>query len=258
MDTSTVLLRLEGPVQGWGGAGSRWDFRSTENRPTKSAIIGLTANALGRTYTTPIDDLAALHFGVRADRPGHIEFDYRTAGGGTFPLDTHTLQHAETTTGKTNPIDTNTLGRTTRYGAPRGSHDWSEKGRGIVLRHQTLLVDAAFLVALTGPTPLTTQIAEALASPARLLSLGRRANPPAHDVGYNLLHGDRHHTWFNETPLLPSATETQPSTWIEQFSTDAAISYEQPTTTQRRGGEKQGLPLTCLRAEPPAPQEHAA
>lgn len=258
MDTSTVLLRLEGPVQGWGGAGSRWDFRSTESRPTKSAVIGLVANALGRNYDDPIDDLAALRFGVRADRPGHIEFDYRTAGGGSFPLDARTLQDAEATTGKTDPIDTNLLGRTIRYGAPRGDIKWGEKERGTVLRHQTLLVDAGFLVALTGPTALVAEVHEATASPARVLCLGRRANPPAHEVSHSILVGDRHSSWFNEVPLLPSATDTTPQAWIEEFSEHAAVTYEQPETGQRPGGEKKGLPLVSFRATPPASEEVAA
>lgn len=258
MDTSTVLLRLEGPVQGWGGAGSRWDFRSTENRPTKSAVIGLVANALGRNYADPMDDLSALRFGVRADRPGHIEFDYRTAGGGTFPMDARTLQNAEAITGKTDPINTNLLGRTTRYGAPRGDFDWSEKGRGTVLRHQTLLVDAGFLVALTGLTTLVTKISEATATPARLLCLGRKASPPAYEVSYSLLAGNRHSSWFNEVPLLPSTTDTTPQAWIEEFSNQAAVVYEQPTTGQRPGGAKKGLPLVSFRATPPASEEVAA
>lgn len=258
MSTSTVLLRLEGPVQGWGSAGSRWDFRSTENRPTKSAVIGLVANALGRNYDDPIDDLAALRFGVRADRPGHIEFDYRTAGGGSFPLDARTLQDAEAITGKTDPIRTNLLGRTTRYGAPRGAFDWSEKGRGTVLRHQTLLVDAGFIVALTGPSALAAEVAEATASPARLLCLGRKANPPAYEVRHGLLAGDRHSTWFNEVPLLPTATDTTPQTWIEEFSEQASVTYEQPTTGQKPGGAKKGLPLVFFNATPPTPEEVAA
>lgn len=259
MGIATVLLRLEGPVQGWGGAGSRWDFRSSEMRPTKSGVIGLVANALGRTYDDPIDDLAALKFGVRADRPGHIEFDYRTAGGGTFPLDAKTVQEAGATAKtKSFSIETDLLGRSVRYGAPRGAADWSEAGRGTVLRHQTMLVDSGFLVALTGSSDLVGEVASAVAAPARMLSLGRRANPPAHSVAHDLIKGDRHSTWFNETPLLPSATETTPQAWIEEFSTDALVSYEQPTTGQRRGGEKKGLPLTSFRATPPAIQEHAS
>lgn len=260
MSTSTVLLRLEGPVQGWGGAGSRWDFRSSEMRPTKSAVIGLVANALGRTYDDPIDDLAALKFGVRADRPGHIEFDYRTAGGGTFPLDTRTVQDADANVKprKTSPIATDNLGRSLRYGAPREPVGWTEEKRRTVLRHQTLLVDAGFLVALTGPNDVTTTVAEALAAPARMLSLGRRANPPAYELHHDLLAGDRHNSWFNETELLPTATDTSPQAWVEEFSSEALVSYEQPETGQRRGGPKRGMPVVPFHATPPIYQDHSS
>lgn len=257
-DNATVLLRLEGPVQGWGGAGSRWDYRSTEARPTKSAVIGLVANALGRTYTDPIDDLAALRFGVRADRPGHIELDYRTAGGGSFPLDARTLQAAEQATGKQEPIARDRLGRSLRYGPPRGGLDWTERNRGTVLRPQTLLVDAGFLVALTGPVETTRQVDAALGSPARLLCLGRRANPPAHDVRHGLLEGDGHFTWFEQVPLLETATDAHPQVWVEEFSDRACLTYEQPATGQRRGGEKGGVALAHFRATPPAREEAAA
>lgn len=256
MSAATVVLRLEGPVQGWGNAESRWDFRATGLRPTKSGVVGLVANALGRTYDDPIDDLAALKFGVRADRPGHVELDYRSAGGGSFPLDTRTVQEAEQA--GVSKIATNLIGRNVRYGAPRGAADWSEAGRGTVLRHQTLLVDAAFLVALTGPESLAAEVERAASNPARVLSLGRRANPPAHEVGYALLNGDRHSTWFDSIPLLPSGTDPTPQVWLEEFSEAGIVSHEQPTNGQRRGGAKAGLSLVSRHATPPAMKEHAA
>lgn len=256
MAAATVLLRLEGPVQGWGGAGSRWDFRSTEMRPTKSGVIGLVANALGRTYADPVDDLAALRFGVRADKPGHVEMDYRTAGGGSFPLDAKTVQESSALAASPNfAIATNPVGRSVRYGAPRGAGDWNESARGTVLRHQTLLVDAGFLVSLTGPSDLVEEVFAAAQNPARLLSLGRRSNPPAYEVGHSLLAGDRHSSWFNDVLLLPTATTSTPTAWMEAFTTEAIVTYEQPFTGQRRGGDKKGLPLTTFSTTPPTLQD---
>ncbi|WP_053122573.1 CRISPR-associated protein Cas5 [Mycolicibacterium conceptionense] len=77
----TVLLRLSGLMQSW-ALEARGARRSTHTRPTKSGVIGLIANALGRDFTDSIDDLAALRFGTRVDAPGHIEIDYHTTGGG--------------------------------------------------------------------------------------------------------------------------------------------------------------------------------
>ncbi|WEH31948.1 type I-E CRISPR-associated protein Cas5/CasD [Streptomyces sp. AM 4-1-1] len=81
---TTVLIRLSGPLQSY-GASSHWTERETGPRPTKSAVAGLIANALGRHWSADLSDLRAMTFAVRADRPGHLLTDDQTAGGGTFP-----------------------------------------------------------------------------------------------------------------------------------------------------------------------------
>lgn len=75
---SVLLLRLAGPMQAWGDA-SRFTTRQTRTEPTKSGVIGLLAAAQGRRRTDPIEDLAALTFGVRIDQRGRIERDFQTA-----------------------------------------------------------------------------------------------------------------------------------------------------------------------------------
>lgn len=75
---TTLLLRLAGPLQSWGDS-SRFARRDTKRYPTKSGVLGLLAAADGRRRTDPIEDLAALRFGVRADQPGSILSDYQTA-----------------------------------------------------------------------------------------------------------------------------------------------------------------------------------
>lgn len=75
---SVLLLRLAGPLQSWGDA-SRFTKRHTRTEPTKSGVIGLLAAAQGRRRTDPIEDLAALSFGVRVDQRGRIERDFQTA-----------------------------------------------------------------------------------------------------------------------------------------------------------------------------------
>lgn len=75
---SVLLLRLAGPMQAWGDA-SRFTTRQTRTEPTKSGVIGLLAAAQGRRRTDPIEDLAALAFGVRVDQRGRIERDFQTA-----------------------------------------------------------------------------------------------------------------------------------------------------------------------------------
>lgn len=77
---STLLLRLAAPLQAW-GLQSKFDRRDTQRAPTKSAVIGLLAAALGlKRDSERIPELAAqLRFGVRIDRAGSLLRDYHTA-----------------------------------------------------------------------------------------------------------------------------------------------------------------------------------
>lgn len=85
----TLLIRLAGPLQAWGAA-SRFSRRDTNQEPTKSGVIGLLAAAQGRRRTDPIEDLAALSFGVRIDQPGRLLRDFQVAvrpsDGKSMPL----------------------------------------------------------------------------------------------------------------------------------------------------------------------------
>ncbi|MBS6723516.1 MAG: type I-E CRISPR-associated protein Cas5/CasD [Clostridiales bacterium] len=74
---STLLLRLAGPLQAW-GYDSKFETRRTGREPTKSGVTGLLAAALGRKRDEAIDDLLALHFGVRVDKEGELLHDYHT------------------------------------------------------------------------------------------------------------------------------------------------------------------------------------
>ncbi len=87
--TSSLVLRLAGPMQSW-GISSRFAYRATANEPTKSGVIGLLAAALGRRRTDPLEDLLGLRFGVRLDQPGQLVRDFQTA--------------ISTTTGKSMPL----------------------------------------------------------------------------------------------------------------------------------------------------------
>lgn len=75
---SVLLLRLDGPLQAWGDS-SRFTHRRTRSEPTKSGVIGLLAAAQGRRRTEPVEDLAALRFGVRIDQRGRLLRDFQTA-----------------------------------------------------------------------------------------------------------------------------------------------------------------------------------
>lgn len=155
--TDYLLIRLDGPLQAWGGVA--FDARRpTLGFPTRSALAGLLASALGWRYsdgakTTLLQD--ALRYAVRQDRaPTHMT-DFQTVN----------LGHAT-----------------------EGWTRWGVEKRGGAFRTSTHLLDkeylagASFLAALTvtdeSPVTLDT-IGEALARPARPLFLGRKSCPPA-------------------------------------------------------------------------------
>lgn len=77
---ATLLLRLAAPIQAW-GAESKFEIRRTQGYPTKSGVIGMLAAALGYSREESLDELNALHFGVRIDREGVFLRDYHTAHG---------------------------------------------------------------------------------------------------------------------------------------------------------------------------------
>jgi CRISPR system Cascade subunit CasD len=183
-----VFLRLEGPMQSWGNhaRGANGAHRTTHTRPTKSGVIGMVANAIGRDYSDGIGDLAALGFGVRADVPGRLEVDYHTAGAGTFPMlpgeayrnrkwfrrmrSGHMVLGEDEYGAAANvTYDPNTASLVADAGNVVVTHDW-------------YLADASFLAVLLGPAALVDGIAEALAKPRRPIYLGRRAFLPSRPI----------------------------------------------------------------------------
>lgn len=147
---SGLLLHLASPLQSW-GAPSQFSTRLTHPHPTRSALTGLLACALGRGREEPVDDLAELGYTVRIDRPGQQLRDYHTVGGGN-PRE-HTVI---TAAGKRRSESTATL----------VSHRW-------------YLSDAAFTVAVTGPADTIALVATALRTPSWHPYLGRRSCPPS-------------------------------------------------------------------------------
>ncbi|WP_081983107.1 type I-E CRISPR-associated protein Cas5/CasD [Streptacidiphilus albus] len=147
-----LLLHLSGPLQSWGER-SRFNQRDTAAFPTRSALIGLLAAALGQDRYTSLHDLARLRFAVRADRAGVLLRDFHTVGGGLPVKGT-----VRTAAGKPRTAETATL-----------------------VSHRYYLQDAAFTVAVTcadGDDHLLDRCAAALAEPHWPPYLGRRSCPP--------------------------------------------------------------------------------
>lgn len=139
----TLLLRLAGPLQSW-GTRSRFDERDTDLEPSKSGVLGLVCAALGRDRAEPVDDLAALAFGVRVDRPGALRYDYQTA---------QNIVRADESPGAS------------------------------AVSRRYYLSDAIFLAGLAGPDDaLLGRIRDALRNPRWPLALGRKGYLPSPGV----------------------------------------------------------------------------
>lgn len=141
MSEATLLLRLAGPLQSWGGS-SRFTRRHTNAEPTKSGIVGMLAAAQGRRRTDPVEDLAGLRFGVRVDQPGVLVRDFQTASRRT-----------------------ERAGRSTEHVMP--------------LSERFYLSDAVFLAGVQGPAEMVEALEAALRNPRYAPVLGRRSCPPA-------------------------------------------------------------------------------
>ena len=72
-----LTLQLEGPMAGWCVDG-RQRYRPTQMAPSKDAIVGLLACALGRKRGTYLGDLQSLGIDVETVATGEVFTDYHT------------------------------------------------------------------------------------------------------------------------------------------------------------------------------------
>ncbi|MFE5913482.1 type I-E CRISPR-associated protein Cas5/CasD [Streptomyces wedmorensis] len=169
-----LILHLSGALQAWGGP-AQANVRPTYRLPTRSALTGLIACCLGRERDADNTDLDQLAYTIRVDRPGSILSDFHTVGGNHDPL----------------------FGLATADGGTRDAP---------IVSTRYYLADAAFTVAVTGPSTVLDHAAEALTHPVWAPYLGRRSCPPdtpvlltrspsaVDDLDHVPLHRPIHHT----------------------------------------------------------------
>lgn len=210
---SVLLLRLAGPLQSWGDS-SRFTRRHTRTEPTKSGVLGLLAAAQGRRRTDPIEDLAALSFGVRVDQRGRIERDFQTA-----------IRRREGVTPESMPLSF-------RY----------------------YLSDAVFVAAVGGDSELIAGLDCAVRAPRFPLFLGRRSCAPMGEIGLGVHDGElvdalrgaewQAARWYRKQQgqevHLDLVVDAKPGTPFAETARDVPISYD---PTRREYGWRDVLRL---------------
>lgn len=161
--TPTLFLRLEGPLQSWGGR-TIGRYRRTEPVPTKSGVIGLLGAALGLSrlrLNDRLDELNGLEMAVRVDRAGDVLEDYQTVGAGIGVLSADGKIKKTAGTGEFEAI----------------------------ISPREYLIDASFLVILRGHDKQINGLAGALQDPQWPLFLGRKRCVPGTRVFAGTLDG---------------------------------------------------------------------
>lgn len=150
IDLKTILMKFQGPLQSY-GTDSHFETRHTDSHPSRAAVTGLVAAALGirREETDKLMKLEPLSFAVRIDQAGEMYKDYQIAAKSK----------------KNGDFERNYV--TNRY----------------------YLEDAVFLVALEGEDDLTGRVYEALERPYFPLFYGRRSCPVNYDYLLGIFDG---------------------------------------------------------------------
>lgn len=146
----TILMKFQGPLQSY-GTDSHFETRHTDDHPSKGAVLGLVAAALGirREETVKLQELCNLRMVVRVDQIGQMSREFQIAA-----------KYKKT-----------------------GDHERN------YVTYRYYLEDAGFLVALEGEDALIECIYEALKRPYFQLFYGRRSCPVNYDFLLGIYEG---------------------------------------------------------------------
>ncbi|WP_101507466.1 type I-E CRISPR-associated protein Cas5/CasD [Corynebacterium ulcerans] len=162
MTTTSVYLRLAGPLQSWAGPAVTGNFVRTGPIPTHSALVGLIAGACGYRRDEWPDWLNCLNFRVRVDHPGKFVDDFQTVSAHEEEM--LFRERLILATGK------RPSAKTTRL---------TPDGRGMTsIIQRTYLAEAEFIVEVASDTH-GELLRDALRAPKFSTYLGRKAFAPA-------------------------------------------------------------------------------
>ena len=158
---STLIFQLFSAMQSWGKE-DKFSIYSTNREPSKSAVIGLIAAAMGiqEHEQSEFDELNKLRFAVRCDCPGSVMSDYHTAAGDVSIF--HLVKKQR--------------GKKVKYEAKPAAYMKSGR-RESEITYREYLTDAFFTVGLEGDVALLQRAAVAFSKPKFFLYLGRKSCP---------------------------------------------------------------------------------
>ncbi len=218
--TRTLLLRLAGPQQSWGGPATQ-RHRPTEPVPTYGGVLGLLAAALGAPAGEVPERLRTLELLVRADRPGAIEQDFHTVSAP--PADVAEARQRD---------------YRLRHSAGKGRADYVVPlGNGMpwvkntkvqtFISHRAYIADAEFILAATGPEELIAELAAAVRNPVFTPYLGRLAYAPTFPFTLGARDGDG----MSVLKALPTTATGPVKVYrVTEHATFQAARIEAPTT----------------------------
>jgi len=182
MSAPHLLLWLEGPLQSW-GTSAKFNRRTSQDFPSRSAILGMVCAALGAggeqkellATFAPLTQTVIAY--TRRDKDGKAmdpEFqleDFHMVGSGYDEKDPWQSLHIP----KTSQINGD------------GSQMPPKNVSGKILTYRYYLLDSSFAVALAIPETLRKDIEEAFVVPCWDISLGRKSCVPTEFV-YQGIH----------------------------------------------------------------------
>lgn len=196
-----IGLLFDGPMQSW-GTDSRFQRRMTQGHPSKSAVIGMIAAAMGidRELSERLEPLASLAMStfLLPKRKHSIRLlDYHTVGGG-YNKKTHPLRIP-----------------------PKASGGPSDNA---VVTTREYLTEARFGVLLCGKHDLISEVSKALADPQWGIWLGRKCCIPATPVLIGAF--DSRGTTFSQLLLAAGLDTSLPETSFDRTEESQATMAE--------------------------------
>lgn len=178
--TSYLMIRLYGPLASWGDI-AVGEQRPTHGHPTKSAIFGLVAAALGIRRDEEEKHLGLVNgysMAVRVDSEGALLRDY------------HTIQVPPPQRGR-------------RYFTRRDEMGVPSYSMNTILSQRDYRVDAHYTIAIcerNAPYPLS-ELVTTLEKPHYTLYLGRKSCPLAFPLQPVVIDADTLHCAFEQFPV---------------------------------------------------------